>query len=186
MILRSGNFWFFLLLSLNFWLVPLTPFGVADVIMEDWLMAFTVLCAVAVQAFAAPELRRWAFGACAVIVLAISVEEVVPSLKYLENGVFAVCFASVTVLYFRTMTHNLREVTIETVLAAACTFILIGMVFAAIFGLILEGNPAAFAAEDGVTGRYEMLCYSFATITTLGALIFCRCRLAKMATVFKS
>lgn len=47
MILRSANFWLFLILSLNFWLIPLFPETFDDDPLTDGMMAGTLLAAVA-------------------------------------------------------------------------------------------------------------------------------------------
>jgi len=187
MVLKSGNFWLFMILGLNFWLVPIFELDEADEQFTDGLMAATLLAAVAIQGMAAPRFRKWAILAGIVILAAIAAEEILANLKYVENAVFAISFAAATALYFHTMTENLEEVTFDTVLAAACTYLLIGMFFAAIFGLVIEFDPNAFAAEGSVTGRYDMLYFSFATLTTLGAVdIIPSSDLAKMLTVFEA
>lgn len=121
------------------------------------------------------------------IVAAIAAEEVFAAAKYVENAVFAVSFGAATALYFHTMSNSLEEVSFDTVLAAACTYILIGMFFAAIFGLVIEYDPMAFDPMVNATGRYNMIYFSFATLTTLGpAEIVPVTDLAKMLMVFEA
>ena len=187
MVLKSGNFWLFMILGLNFWLVPIFELDEADEQFTDGLMAATLLAAVAIQGMAAPRFRKWAILAGIVILAAIAAEEILANLKYVENAVFAISLAAATALYFHTMTENLEEVTFDPGLAAACAYLLIGMFFAAIFGLGIEFDPNAFAAEGSVTGRYDMLYFSFATLATLGAVdIIPSSDLAKMLTVFEA
>ena len=187
MVLKSGNFWLFMILGLNFWLVPLYELDDADEQFTDGLMAGTLLLAVALQGISDARFRIWAILAAVIILSAIIAEELLADLKYVENGVFAISFAAATALYFHTMTRNLAQVTFDTVLAAACTYLLIGMFFAAVFGLVIEFDPAAFVSEGSITGRYDMLYFSFATLTTLGAAdILPNSDLAKMLTVFEA
>lgn len=187
MYLRSGNFWLFLILGLNFWLVPLVPSGSLDEPLADALITFTLLSAVAIQGFSAKRYRVAALIACLVILAASAVEEVFPNTAYIENGVFAVSFVAVTALYFHTMLDSLERASFDTVLAAACTFILIGMFFAAVFGLVVEFSPDAFASQGETLTRFDLLFYSFATLTTLGAQdILPVSDLAKMLTVFEA
>ena len=157
MLLRSGNFWLFFLLGLNFWLVPLSPDVVFDDPFSDLLLGATLLLAIVLQGLAKPRFRKWAIVASIIIVAAIIVEEIFPEAKYVESSVFAVSFATVTILYFHTMTDSLEDVSFDTVLAAACTYILIGMFFAAIYSLVIEFDPTAFAPDGSVASRYLSL-----------------------------
>ena len=187
MILRSTNFWLFIILSLNFWLLPLLPEDFTFDSTIEWLMGVTLLFAVIMQGIELPRIRKWAALACVIILAAIIAEEVFSNAKYIENAVFAVSFAVVTALYFHRMTYNLGAVTYDTVLAAACTYILIGLFFASIFGLVVEFDPAAFAGNQPVLSYYDLLYFSFATLTTLGAVDVAPVSdLAKMLTVFEA
>lgn len=185
--IKSANFWFFLVLSLNFWLVPLLPDDIADEVFTDDMLTFTLLAAVAFQGVSRPKFRFWALGAALIIVAARLVEEISPDLQYIENATYAVCFGSVAFLYFHTMTKTLDHVTIDTVLAAACAYILLGLVFASIFGLIVEFDPAAFGADATAIGPSDLLFYSFATLTTLGAQdLVPASELSRMMTAFEA
>jgi len=185
--LRSSNFWFFVVLSLNFWLVPLLSYDDPGELVTDGLLALTLLAAVAFQGLLERRFRIWAALAAIVIIAAVAVEELMPAAAYIENAAFAASFAAATVLYFLTMTRNLNGVTFDTVFAAACTYILIGMFFASIFGLVLEANAEAFSSAGSIAGRYDLIYYSFATLTTLGAAdILPASSLAKMLTVFEA
>ncbi|MEM8617541.1 MAG: potassium channel family protein [Pseudomonadota bacterium] len=187
MLLKSGNAWLLLLLSVNFWLVPALPSASAEDPLADWLLVVTLLVAVAVQVAASPSFRRWGLVAAIVILAAIGLGEALPNTNYVENTVFAISFAVATALYFMTMMQRLHDVTFGTVLAGACAYIFIGMFFAAIFGLLLELDPSAFSGSDAILGRYDMLYFSFASLTTLGAVdVFPVSTLAKMLTVFEA
>lgn len=183
--LRSSNFWFFVILSLHFWLVPILHYGSADDLFSDGLLAGTLLAAVALQGLSEPRFRLWSALAGLCILAAIAIEEVLPDVAYVENATFAACFAAATALYFHTMTQSLRNVTFDTVFAAICTYILIGMFFASVLGLIVEANPAAFSHAGAMSARYDLIYYSFATLTTLGAAdVLPVSDPAKMMTVF--
>ncbi|NET73461.1 MAG: two pore domain potassium channel family protein [Sphaerospermopsis sp. SIO1G2] len=185
--LRSTNLWFFLILSLNFWLVPLLPQEVADDVFTDDLLTMTLLAAVIFQGLSRPNIRLWAVGAVLLILIARSIEEVLPGVRFVENATYAVCFASVAFLYFHAMTKTLNDVTFDTVLAAACAYILIGMVFASVFGLIVEADPTAIKASSETVGSSDLLFYSFATITTLGSAdLVPTTDLARMMTAFEA
>jgi len=106
MLLRSGNFWLFFLLGLNFWLVPLSPDVVFDDPFSDLLLGATLLLAVILQGLAKPCFRKWAIVASIIIVAAIIVEEIFPEAKYVESSVFAVSFATVTILRLHIHSHR--------------------------------------------------------------------------------
>jgi hypothetical protein len=186
-LLRSGNFWLFLLLSVNFWLVPVLPTDGKDAPLADWLLGFTLLVAVGIQAAAAPAFRKWGLLAAFTIIAAIGIEEAYPDTVFIENAVFAVCFGVATALYFHTMSESLEDVTTDTVLAGGCAYIFIGMFFASVFGLVLEFDATAFGPDGATLGRYDLLYFSFASLTTLGAVdVFPVSILAKMLTVFEA
>jgi len=187
MMLRSSNLWFFLILSLNFWLVPFLCYETAGDLVSDGLLALTLLAAVALQGLIEKRFRLWALAAGLCIIAAITAEEMMPGAAFIENATFAACFAAATTLYFHIMIRSLDRVTFDTVFAAACTYVLIGMFFAAVFGLVLEADPLAFEPGSNVSGRYDLLYYSFSTLTTLGpADILPASDAAKMLTVFEA
>lgn len=176
-----------MILSLNFWLVPILPYETVGDLVTDGLLALTLLAAVTLQGLIEKRFRLWAVAAGVCILAAIAVEELLPGAAFIENATFAACFAAATALYFHIMVRSLSDVTFDTVFAAACTYILIGMFFAAVFGLVLEADPQAFAPHDRVSGRYDLLYYSFATLTTLGAAdIVPASDATKMLTVFEA
>lgn len=185
--MTSLNFWLFMVLGLNFWLVPVLPVEDRDGLFTDGLLVSTLLAVVSLQGLIERRFRLWSFAAALVIVAAIVVEEVYPTAAYIENAAFAICFAAATALYFHTMTLSLGRVTFDTIFAAASTYILIGLFFAAAFGLITEADPGALGPDGSVSSRYDLLYYSFATLTTLGASdIVPVSDAAKMLTVFEA
>lgn len=185
--LKSIHFWLFLVLGSNFWLVPLLPREDPNEVFPDTLLALTLLAAIALQGVMEPRFRRWSFAAATVIVAAIAVEELFPQIAYVENATFAICFAAATGLYFHTMTQSLGRVTFDRVFAAASTYVLIGMVFACVFGLIVEADTGDFGPPGAMAGRYDLLYYSFATLTTLGAAdVLPLSDAARMLTVFEA
>lgn len=62
-----------------------------------------------------------------------------------------------------------REVLTEVILAATALYLILGSVFAAIYGLIFWFDPGAFtSATGGAVGWQQLLYYSYVTLTTLG------------------
>ena len=57
----------------------------------------------------------------------------------------------------------------EVLLAATSLYLILGSVFAAVFGVILWLEPGAFVASSGAEVQWQqLLYYSFVTLTTLG------------------
>lgn len=174
-------------LGLNFWLVPVLPMEDRGGLITDGLLVSTLLAAIAFQGLIDRKFRLWSLAAALVIIVAIVIEEVLPNAAFIENAAFAVCFAAASALYFHTMTLSLEKVTLDTIFSAASTYILIGMLFAAVFGLILEVDHTAFSPTGRFESRYDLLYYSFATLTTLGAADTVPVSdAAKMLTVFEA
>jgi hypothetical protein len=63
----------------------------------------------------------------------------------------------------------------ETILGALCIYLLVGFSFASIFGMVAALEPRAFYLDPLVNAhaiprRFDMVYYSFATMTSLGAV----------------
>ncbi len=66
-------------------------------------------------------------------------------------------------------TFTRREVFTEVILAATALYLILGSIFAAIYGLIFWFDPSAFtSATGGEVGWQQLLYYSYVTLTTLG------------------
>ena len=65
---------------------------------------------------------------------------------------------------------NAERVSADTVFAACCVFLLIGMVWACAFVLVHHVNPVAFSLgpEDAADPAAALLHFSFTTLTTVG------------------
>ena len=62
-----------------------------------------------------------------------------------------------------------REVFTEVILAATSLYLILGSIFAAVYGLIFWFDPGAFtSATGGEVGWQQLLYYSYVTLTTLG------------------
>nr|WP_255599312.1 ion channel [Hasllibacter sp. MH4015] len=66
-------------------------------------------------------------------------------------------------------TFSRRKVFTEVILAATSLYLILGSVFAAIYGVIFWFDPGAFtSATGGEVGWQQLLYYSYVTLTTLG------------------
>lgn len=79
----------------------------------------------------------------------------------------------VVVVIFRRVIME-HEPSSETIFGALCIYLLAGFAFAGIYGMIAELQPKAFYLDPlvnthTVPDRFDMVYYSFATMTSLGA-----------------
>lgn len=75
----------------------------------------------------------------------------------------------VILLVLTRYTFTRREVFTEVILAATALYLILGSVFAAIYGVIFWFDPNAFtSATGGAVGWQQLLYYSYVTLTTLG------------------
>jgi hypothetical protein len=78
----------------------------------------------------------------------------------------------VVVIFRRVFTH--QKPNAETVFGALCVYLLIGFSFASLYGLVTGVQPHAFyldpsANVNTVPNRFDLIYYSFGTMTSLGA-----------------
>lgn len=91
-----------------------------------------------------------------------------------SGAAFAVYLTSiaqdlVTLIVLARYTFTRREVFTEVILAATALYLILGSIFAAIYGLIFWFDPNAFTSATGaVVGWQQLLYYGYVTLTTLG------------------
>ncbi|MFM7148538.1 MAG: ion channel, partial [Gemmataceae bacterium] len=86
------------------------------------------------------------------------------------------CFLVFTILCIYRVISRESEITTELILAAFCGYILIGLVFAHLYGLMEYWHPGSFQMVDSMAAdlgerhrRYFLMTYfSFTTLSTLG------------------
>jgi hypothetical protein len=61
-----------------------------------------------------------------------------------------------------------REVTVRTMFGVLCIYLLLGMLFAFLYGLVAALQDAQFFAQTGAETQADFLYFSYATITTTG------------------
>jgi hypothetical protein len=74
-------------------------------------------------------------------------------------------FATLPVTIVRVLRHG--RVTLETVLGALCTYVLLGLMFAFVYLAVSEFR-APFFAQEGPHTQSEFVYFSFVVLTTLG------------------
>jgi voltage-gated potassium channel len=114
------------------------------------------------------EPRHWvlvaACAALAPITFLVNSTSLV-GLTYLLPVVILVT-ATLPITLSRVLHH--RRITLETVLGALCSYVLIGLLFAFVYLAVNDLRGAAFFAQDGVHSQGEYLYFSFVALTTLG------------------
>lgn len=91
-----------------------------------------------------------------------------PTLDVLSGGLTALFFVH-AVLNIGAYIRAERKVTMDMIFAAACAYLLIGMIFAEAGYLLENLRPGSFKASEPLGhDLWDFLYYSFVTLTTLG------------------
>jgi hypothetical protein len=91
------------------------------------------------------------------------------SLAALAVLLTSIAYHAVMIFVLAHYTFTARKVMTEVILAATSLYLLLGSIFAAIFGLILWLEPGAFISSSGAEVHWQqLLYYSYVTLTTLG------------------
>jgi hypothetical protein len=90
------------------------------------------------------------------------------------NIVLALIFEVMIVVVILRHVFTAEQPTSETIFAALCTYLLMGLGFASIYGLVAAFQPNAFYLDPrtnlhNVPDRFDFIYYSFGTMTSLGA-----------------
>jgi Ion channel len=123
--------------------------------------------------------RRGLAGVAILLAIPAMVQHVLnPSLAtgFFPIGNMVLSFAFdvwIVVSIFRRVFSNVR-ITSETIFGALCIYLLNGMSFASIYGLVRDLQPSAFFLDPAVNrhaipDRFDFIYYSFGTMTQLGA-----------------
>jgi hypothetical protein len=97
------------------------------------------------------------------VVQAVVNDEGVTGLSYLWIGFLIV---SPIVILYRILRHP--SVDLETILGAICAYLLIGIAFGAIYGMLQAVGSENFFAEPGPYERIDFMYFSFIVLTTTG------------------
>lgn len=117
--------------------------------------------------------RRWRIGAV-VSGVAVFAAGLVNSYGGSSWSAFAVYLTSiiyhaVMIFVLAIYTFTARKVMTEVILAATSLYLVLGSIFAAIFGLLSWLEPGAFVSSRGGEVQWQqLLYYSYVTLTTLG------------------
>ena len=88
--------------------------------------------------------------------------DIIPPLLY-------TCFFGISFSMFCHKLFTDTEVDVDTLLAAACAYVLLGFFFSTIYLAMMVMDPGSFSVPDSNVERlYVMIYFSFVTLTTLG------------------
>lgn len=152
---------------------------VADAfISEDRVLTYSVLILLVIAGpLAADRSNRQRLGTVTLAVLMVafgywSVQRVEPRTLFLANIVAALFFFHLIILISRHLLLKQGQVTGETLWAAINVYMLLGLMFAFLYGAVFSLAPGAFSGgvlenADGEVTK-SMVYFSFVTMTTLG------------------
>lgn len=114
--------------------------------------------------------RRAALASGVAVFIAGMVNSYAPSAQtVLAVYLTSIAYHVVIIVVLARYTFASRQVLTEVLLAATSLYLVLGSVFAAIYGVILWLDPASFAAPGGGAVQWQqLLYYSYVTLTTLG------------------
>lgn len=117
---------------------------------------------------ARPQLMRAAVIAIGVSYVFLIGESALDS-EVLGGSIYLIYAALLTITPVVIINRILRhpEVQVSTILGAVCAYMLIGMVFGFVYGLIGRIDPPFFAGKP-VVDQFDYLYFSYACITTVG------------------
>ena len=85
-----------------------------------------------------------------------------------QPTLYAVFFGLSACLHLRELSTK-TAIDSDTLLGAVCTYLLIGLFFAAVYGFVFQFDPGSFEDLKGSTEpMYELIYFSFITLTTVG------------------
>ena len=118
------------------------------------------------------HVRERAFRICAVVVGLAALSTLLQAVfdRRTNDGTTFIMFffviAAPIVILNRILRH--RVIGRETILGAVCVYVLLGIVFAGIFGAINDIDGGDFFAQRGAHSSVDFLYFSFVVLTTLG------------------
>jgi uncharacterized membrane protein len=144
---------------------PTAPWARAVLVI---LQSATLLAALRTSGVA-PRLLRLALGVCT---LAVAGSVAAVASNSIDGGIavalVSVALVSITPLAILRGAASFTVVTVRTVTGALCIYLLIGMLFAALYGVIDEASGGSFFVQQSAGNYADYLYYSYVTQTTVG------------------
>ncbi|HEY5141327.1 MAG TPA: ion channel [Methylococcales bacterium] len=140
----------------------------ADVI-TDIFFAFSLISGLHAVRGQPRQLRFALLLATAIIVVdTLHFTLKIQALDWLQLGIGAVFFMQMLVMIW-TYIEKENEVTIDLIMAAACAYILLGLVWAHAYFLVEIFHPNSFKGSENMGDDiWNFIYYSFVTLTTVG------------------
>jgi hypothetical protein len=140
--------------------------------------AFRIIGSVAilVSVYAANVHRSLLLFAIVLAIPALLERMVLPKVSsfYIFNSILTFIFDVVIVVIIFRHVFAAEKPTSETIFGALCVYLLVGFTFATVYGMVAAFQPTAFYLDPhsnvhNVLNRFDLIYYSFATMTSLGA-----------------
>ena len=164
---------FIFLLVMLFLLLAVTPFLEGFARLRFLFNAF--LSAVLISAVYAlsQKIRNLAIAALLAIPMLISIWAqyfVKSEAIFLIGRICGACFIAFTIFHILQNIFHEKDVTKDTIAGAAAVYLLFGLMWSFLYGVLEHIEPGSFAISEAQTlgERNIFLYYSFVTITTLG------------------
>jgi Ion channel len=134
--------------------------------------------AIVVSVYAANVHRSLLIFAMVLAIPALFERIVLPKVNahsfFIFNTVLTLVFDVVIVVVIFRHVLATAQPTSETIFGALCLYLLVGFTFASVYGLVTAFQPKAFYLDPqrnlhAVPDRFDLIYYSFATMTSLGA-----------------
>ncbi|MEM6981186.1 MAG: potassium channel family protein [Planctomycetota bacterium] len=112
---------------------------------------------------------NWIYGGIGVIgIITTWLATVVPLVGNAIPYCYALFFGIGVVIHFRALLSE-PDVDVDTLLGACCTYMLIGLLFASLYAVLMQWDPAGLrlTVDDG-DPLYQLTYFSFITLTTVG------------------
>ena len=77
-------------------------------------------------------------------------------------------FFGLSIILLTQSLFGTQNVTLDTVIGGVCIFLMLGYFWFLIFAMIALVNPNAFAGPEGIPSSFDLIYFSFVTLTSLG------------------
>lgn len=155
-------------LLVDFFLLAALPDERYSPVIRAPLIVMTLLLALRTS-HASPHLirlARWA-GILAFVAVVLALLGDAPVFRGAVQLLFVVLLAALPFVIIRRILGH-QQVSVETIYGALCVYLLIGLVFASLFGAVNSLGSEYFASPPSQNGPADLLYLSFITLTTVG------------------
>ena len=77
-------------------------------------------------------------------------------------------FFGISIVLMLQSLFGAQKVTLDAVIGGICIFLMLGYFWYSIFAILMILNPNAFTGPDGIPDNFDLIYFSFTTLTSLG------------------